>query len=61
MDILPGSIREYVNVYKLFSENFTTMMKLVMADDLTPGIAAEIETMIQALAEQIVRYESFKH
>lgn len=51
--VLPGGIREYVNAYKSFSEDFTSMLKLVIADELTQEIVAEIQSMIKSLKIQI--------
>ncbi len=50
---VPGGIREYVNAYKTFSENFTTLLKLVMSDDLTQQIMSEVTNMADTLAQQI--------
>ena len=52
-DASPGSIREYVNSYKTFSENFTTVLKLVMSEELNSEILYNINSMVGTLKQQI--------
>ncbi|KAK2173307.1 hypothetical protein NP493_886g01031 [Ridgeia piscesae] len=52
---LPGSVCEYVITYKTFSENFTSVLKQVMTDDITASVLSEIDAMAGTLSAQINR------
>ena len=48
------SISSYLAVYKTFSEDFTTMLKLVLGEQLTVENCAQLETMIDTLKQQMI-------
>ena len=51
-----GGIRAYVNTYKEFSEHFTSLLQLVVRDDITKEIVTTIDGLVSTLKEQIVMY-----
>ena len=58
LDPIKGGIREYVSMYKTFSENFTTMLTLVMTEDMNQDVMNQTEEMIDTLKEQILLWVS---
>ena len=48
-----GSVRHYVNSYKSFSEDLTSLLKLAMNEHVTQGLADEIDTLSSSLQFQI--------
>lgn len=53
-DHLPqGGVRQYLNLYKKFSENFTMALKLVITDDYTKESLVETKSLLEALKHQI--------
>ncbi|KAK3583612.1 hypothetical protein CHS0354_039435 [Potamilus streckersoni] len=51
--INPNGIREYLNLYKNFSENIATALKMVVSDDITKDGILEANSILDALKEQI--------
>ena len=49
----PGSVRHYVNNYKLFSERLTSLLKLAMNEQVTQSTSDEILTLTDTLLVQI--------
>ena len=53
-DHLPaGGVRQYLNLYKKFSENFTMALKMVITDDFTKESLADTRSLLEALTHQI--------
>ena len=53
-DHLPaGGVRQYLNLYKKFSESFTMALKLVITDDFTKESLLETKSLLDALMLQI--------
>ncbi|CAH1794898.1 unnamed protein product [Owenia fusiformis] len=50
---IEGGIREYVLTYRVFTEKLTSMLKLVMCDDITPEVMSEINGMITSVKKQL--------
>ncbi|OWF37806.1 serine/threonine-protein kinase SMG1-like [Mizuhopecten yessoensis] len=48
-----GSVREYLSVYKNFSENFTTALKIVITEDVLKEGMAEADSIIDSLITQV--------
>ncbi|KAL5019170.1 hypothetical protein ScPMuIL_004892 [Solemya velum] len=51
--VLPGGIRQYLNLYKNFSENFTTALKMVISDDITKDGMSEASALLSDLKNQV--------
>jgi len=51
-----GSVRDYLNTYKNFSENFTTALKIVVTEDVLKDGMAEADSIIESLISQISQY-----
>lgn len=48
-----GSVREYLSVYKNFSENFSTALKIVITEDVLKEGMAEADSIIDSLISQV--------
>lgn len=48
-------IKEYLNTYKNFSENFSMALKIVMSEDVTKEGMEEARAIISSLKTQIDR------
>ena len=48
-----NGIREYLLVYKNFSENLTMVLKLVLMEDMTKEGMTEADSMIETLLMQV--------
>ena len=49
----PGSIRDYLNLYKKFSENLTMALKMIVSEEFTADTMVETKASLQALTQQI--------
>ena len=50
-----GGIREYLNTYKAFSENFTSMLRLAQQDEVGTELIGEIQGLMDTVNQQIPR------
>jgi uncharacterized protein YaaW (UPF0174 family) len=48
-----NGIRDYLNLYKKFSENLTMALKMIVSDDFTEDSMTETKSLIEALQTQI--------
>ncbi|XP_064619648.1 serine/threonine-protein kinase SMG1-like isoform X2 [Lineus longissimus] len=53
VDSQAGGVREYMNLYKLFSETFTAMLKLAMSDEMNQEMLDDVRRMVEKLNAQI--------
>ena len=51
-----NGIRDYLNLYKKFSENLTMALKIIVSDDFTEESLTETKSLIEALQTQIPQY-----
>lgn len=58
-DINPGGIREYLALYRIFSENITSVLKTVVSDDASQASMMDSETVLHELVLQIPRYDVY--
>ena len=50
---MSGGVRDYVNQYKTFSENFTAVLKLVLTEEVTSDVYDQVKATLAMLTEQI--------
>lgn len=55
----PGSIRDYMNQYKKFSETLTMALKMIVSEEFTTESMAETKASLQALTQQIPMWVSY--
>ncbi|XP_052759875.1 serine/threonine-protein kinase SMG1-like [Mya arenaria] len=48
-----GSVRQYLNTYKKFSENLTMALKMIVSEEFTAETMAETKALLESLATQI--------
>ena len=51
----PGGIREYLSLYKTFSEQITTVLKSVVTDDANKVTMTTAQEMLQNIMELVPR------